>query len=86
MWFLVSNFYKGAVAYLYQEGAVTGIMFCHQTNGTIPGWAYIKAGELITGICSMFSHSIYLYMHVGMKSFCDFCRQAVYKFVCRCTF
>ena len=23
---------------LYQEGGVTGIMFCHQTGGPITGW------------------------------------------------
>ena len=25
-------------------------MFCHQTDGLITGWAYLKVGGLLTGI------------------------------------
>ena len=31
---------KGTVACLYQEGGITGIMFCYQTGGPITGWVY----------------------------------------------
>ena len=28
----------------YQEGFITGIMFCHQTGGPITEWAYKREG------------------------------------------
>ena len=40
----VNNCYKGAVACLYQEGGITGIMFCYQTSRPITGWAYQREG------------------------------------------
>ena len=41
MWLHVNNCCKGAVACLYHEGGITGIMFYHQTGGPIiiTGWA-----------------------------------------------
>ena len=39
-WLHVNNCCKGAVACLYQEGGITGMMFCHQTSGPKTGWAY----------------------------------------------
>ena len=35
---------KGAVACLYHEEDITGIMFCHQTGGPIAGWTYKRNG------------------------------------------
>ena len=40
MWLHVNNCCKEAVVHSYQEEAITGIMFCHQTGGHITGWAY----------------------------------------------
>ena len=36
---LLSFIFNGVVACLYQEGAITGIMLCHQTSGPTSGWA-----------------------------------------------
>ena len=44
VWFYVNNHRKGAVACLYQERGVTGILFCHQSGGPITGWAYSREG------------------------------------------
>ena len=40
MWLHVNNCCKGAVACLYQEGGISGIMFCDQTGGPITWWAH----------------------------------------------
>ena len=40
VWLHVNNCCKEAVVHSYQEEAITGIMFCHQTGGHITGWAY----------------------------------------------
>ena len=32
------------VACLYQEGDITGMIFCHQTSGPITGWAFERDG------------------------------------------
>ena len=40
VWLHVNNCCKGARACLYQEGDITGIMFCHQNVGLISGRAY----------------------------------------------
>ena len=37
VWFHVNNCCKGAIACLYQRGAVFGIVFGHQTGGPISG-------------------------------------------------
>ena len=50
MWLHVTNCRKGAVAYLYRELGITGIMFCHQTGGPITQGGIMQAGGLITGI------------------------------------
>ena len=45
MW-LVNNSCQGVVACLFQEGDVTGKMFCPQTGGPITGWAYEQEGNI----------------------------------------
>ena len=40
MWIHVNNCRKGAVACLYQEGGITGIMFYHQLGELISWRAY----------------------------------------------
>ena len=40
-WLHVNNCRKGTVVCLYQEGGITGILFCHQTGGPITGWVYV---------------------------------------------
>ena len=38
VWLHVNNCCKGAVACLYQEGAITGITFCYPTGGLLVGF------------------------------------------------
>ena len=44
VWLHVNNYRKGDVACLNQEGGITGIMFCHQTSGSITRSAYKRGG------------------------------------------
>ena len=38
MWLRANNCCKGAVACLYEEAGIAGIMFCHQTGGPISAY------------------------------------------------
>ena len=60
VWLHVNNCCQVVVACLYQEGGITGIIFCHQTGGPITGWAYKwgwGGGGLYTGTFSVFLSS-----------------------------
>ena len=45
VWLRVNNCCKEAEACLYQEGGITGKMFCHQTSGPVTGWVYERKGS-----------------------------------------
>ena len=48
VWLHSNNCRKGTVACLNQEGRITGIMFCRQTDVLITGWAYNRDFTLWT--------------------------------------
>ena len=51
MWLHVNNCCKVAVACLYKDEGITGIiMFCHQPGGPITEWAYMREGLIIAGM------------------------------------
>ena len=52
VWLHVNNCCKGAVICLYQDGGITGKMYCHQYSGPIIGWGYKREG-LQPGFCGM---------------------------------